>query len=401
MQATDFPSASEPAADDLAAWLRLAYTPGMSRIAAARLLQAYGTPQAVLAASAAPQAASCSVSCSDNDTPRLNASQAAALRAPLPAGMRRLVDTTLAWRAQPDHHVITFNDDVYPPLLRHIADPPLLLHACGNAALLARPGIGIVGSRNATMQGRGNAERFARSLADAGFTVVSGLALGIDAAAHAGALGGAASTVAVVGTGIDLLYPTANAALAQRIAREGCIVSEFALGTPARPAHFPIRNRTISGMVRGVLVVEAAERSGSLITARCANEQGRDVFAIPGSIHATLSKGCHRLIREGALLVETVDDILQALGADMSAASITQEGRSSLSDGACEDAMHTALLQAAQPLLAALGHDPVGADVLASRLQCNAADTQASLLALELAGVVERLPGGVFQRLKR
>ncbi len=397
MQVTDSSSASGPAADGLAAWLRLAYTPGVSRLAAARLLQAYGTPQAVLAASLAPQGASYS----DDDAPRLTASQAAALRAPLSAGMRRLVETTLAWLAQPDHHVITFNDEAYPPLLRHIADPPLLLHACGNAALLARPGIGIVGSRNATMQGRGNAERFARSLADAGLTVVSGLALGIDAAAHAGALAGAASTVAVVGTGIDLLYPAANAALAQRIAREGCIVSEFALDTPARAAHFPIRNRTISGMVRGVLVVEAAEKSGSLITARCANEQGRDVFAIPGSIHATLSKGCHRLIREGALLVETADDILQALGADISAASISQAGHSALSNGACEDAMHTALMQAATPLLAALGHDPVGADALAARLQCNAADTQASLLALELAGVVERLPGGVFQRLKR
>jgi len=397
VQATDSLSASGPDADSLAAWLRLAYTPGVSRLAAARLLQAYGTPQAVLAACHAshPTAAV------DDGAPRLTASQAAALRAPPSAAMRCLVEATLAWLAQPGHHLITFNDDVYPPLLRHIADPPLLLHARGNAALLSRAAIGIVGSRNATMQGRGNAERFARSLADAGLTVVSGLALGIDAAAHAGALAGAASTVAVVGTGIDLLYPTANAALAQRIAQEGCIVSEFALGTPARSAHFPIRNRTISGMVRGVLVVEAAEKSGSLITARCANEQGRDVFAIPGSIHATLSKGCHRLIREGALLVETAADILQAFRMDVSSASSSHGSNSSLSNGACEDAMHTALMQAATPLLAALGHDPVRADELATRLQCNAADTQASLLALELAGVVERLPGGAFQRLKR
>ncbi|AVR95396.1 DNA-processing protein DprA [Pseudoduganella armeniaca] len=386
MQATDSLPSSSHDGDSIAAWLRLVYAAGLSRLAAARLLRQHGTPQAILAASHA----------SDNAA-GLTRSQAAALRAPPSAALRALVDATLEWSARPDHALLTFHDAAYPPLLREIADPPLLLHACGNRALLTRSALGIVGSRNATTQGRLNAERFARSLADAGLTVVSGLALGIDAAAHTGALQGAGSTIAVIGTGIDLVYPSANAALAQRIAQGGCIVSEFALGTPARAPHFPIRNRTISGMTRGVLVVEAAERSGSLITARCAGEQGREVFAIPGSIHATLSKGCHRLIREGALLVETADDILAALQVgDAARARPFDDGNVS-----CESTMLTSLERAARPLLEALTYDPVSADELASRLQLDAADTQASLLALELAGVVERLPGGAFQRLKR
>lgn len=381
MQATDsLPSSHD--GDSIAAWLRLVYTPGLSRLAAARLLRQHGTPQAVMLASHASD--------------RLAPGHAAALRASPSAALRALVDATLEWLARPGHTLLTYNDAGYPPLLREIADPPLLLHACGNASLLTRSAVGIVGSRNATTQGRLNAERFARSLADAGLTIVSGLALGIDAAAHAGALQGTASTIAVIGTGIDVIYPSANAALARRIAQGGCIVSEFALGTPARAPHFPIRNRMISGMTRGVLVVEAAERSGSLITARCAGEQGRDVFAIPGSIHATLSKGCHRLIREGALLVETADDILAALRiGDAARAQAFDDGNAS-----CEDTM-TTLERAARPLLEALTYDPVSADELASRLQLDAADTQASLLALELAGVVERLPGGAFQRLKR
>nr|WP_229466134.1 DNA-processing protein DprA [Pseudoduganella plicata] len=341
----------------------------------------------------------------DDETPSLTAAQAGALRAPLSARARALIDATLCWTNQPGHHLLTYNDDGYPPLLRHIPDPPLLLHARGNAALLTRTAIGVVGSRNATTQGRLNAERFARSLAEAGVTIVSGLALGIDAAAHAGALSGAGSTIAVIGTGIDIVYPAANAVLAARIAEGGCVVSEFTLGTPARAAHFPIRNRTISGMARGVLVVEAAERSGSLITARCANEQGRDVYAIPGSIHATLSKGCHRLIREGAQLVETADHILAALDVreSMMHATMDRAGTHDVNTGnaSCEDAMLTSLQQAARPLLEALSFDPVSADDLATRLQLDAADTQASLLALELAGVVERLPGGAFQRLKR
>ncbi|AXA92461.1 DNA-processing protein DprA [Massilia sp. YMA4] len=385
MQATDSLPSSSHDGDSIAAWLRLVYTPGLSRLAAARLLRQHGTAQAVIAASHASDRAS-----------GLAPGHAAALRAPPSAALRALVDATLEWSARPGHTLLTYHDAGYPPLLREIADPPLLLHACGNATLLTRSALGIVGSRNATTQGRLNAERFARSLADAGLTIVSGLALGIDAAAHAGALQGAGSTVAVIGTGIDVVYPGANAALARRVAQGGCIVSEFALGTPARAPHFPIRNRTISGMTRGVLVVEAAERSGSLITARCAGEQGRDVFAIPGSIHATLSKGCHRLIREGALLVETADDILAALRiGDTARARGFGDGNAS-----CEDAM-TSLERAARPLLEALTYDPVSADELASRLQLDAADTQASLLALELAGVVERLPGGAFQRLKR
>jgi len=401
VQATEPSSSPGHDFDSVAAWLRLAFTPGIGRLAAARLLQYHGTPQAVLAAALDTQPSQSE----DSDTPRLTPAQAGALRAPLSARARALIEATLCWANQPGHHLLTYNDGGYPALLRHIPDPPLLLHARGNAALLTRTAIGIVGSRNATAQGRLNAERFARSLADAGVTIVSGLALGIDAAAHAGALAGAASTVAIIGTGIDIVYPAANAALAARIAEGGCVVSEFALGTPARAPHFPIRNRTISGMARGVLVVEAAERSGSLITARCANEQGRDVFAIPGSIHATLAKGCHRLIREGAQLVETAEHILDALGMQESLMHATMDHATrhdvNIGNASCEDAMLASLRQAATPLLEALAFDPVSADDLATRLQLNAADTQASLLALELAGVVERLPGGAFQRLKR
>lgn len=360
--------------DTLLPWLRLATLRGWPRHVIAQLVRDHGTPHAVIEAARQGQLAP------NGDLP------IAAIAAPFSPRLHALAEATLHWATQPGNHLLTLNDAAYPAQLKEIADPPVLLHAQGDLALLHGDAIGVVGSRNATMQGKANAGRFARALSEAGFTIVSGLALGIDTAAHQGGLVGDGSTVAVVGTGIDVIYPASNAVLAARIRECGCLLSEFVLGAPARPYHFPIRNRTISGLSRGVLVVEAAEKSGSLITARLANEQGRDVFAIPGSIHSALSKGCHKLIRDGAKLVETAQDILEAFGRKPPPG---------------ETAMLEELTAAADVLLSALTYDPVPFDELAQRLKLDPADTQASLLALELAGVVERLPGGAFQRLKR
>jgi DNA processing protein len=262
-----------------------------------------------------------------------------------------------------------------------------VLFAIGRVELLHRPALAIVGSRNATQQGVGNAEAFAGALACAGVTIVSGLALGIDTAAHRGALDADsdASTIAVVGTGVDVIYPAGNRALTQRIRTDGLVISEFPLRTPAIAHNFPRRNRIIAGLAKGVLVVEAALRSGSLITARLAAEVGREVFAVPGSIHSPLAKGCHRLIREGAKLVESAHDIAEDLGLERVAAPAA--------GAATEPGPHT-------ELLALLGHDPVDLDTLAQRTGRDAADLAAALLELELAQDVERLPGNRYQRLR-
>jgi DNA processing protein len=225
------------------------------------------------------------------------------------------LEPALAWLAEPGHHLVTFTDPDYPPLLRQIPDPPLALYVLGDRACLSTPQLAVVGSRNPTPGGRENARAFARALAEAGLTITSGLALGIDGEAHRGALEADGRTIAVTGTGLDRVYPATHRALAHEIAARGALVSEFAIGSPPRAEHFPVRNRIISGLSLGTLVVEAAERSGSLISARLAGEQGREVFAIPGSIQSPLSRGCHRLIRQGAKLVETAQDILEELSA--------------------------------------------------------------------------------------
>jgi DNA processing protein len=316
------------------------------------------------------------------------AATAAALCAPISPELAQLLDLTHQWLAQPQHHILTLHDPGYPALLRHIPDPPLLLYIKGRRELLDAPMVAVVGSRNASTQGRANAEGFARALSEAGLCVVSGLALGIDTAAHEGALHGArhgaGSTIAVIGTGIDRVYPARNRALAHRIAEEGCILSEYALGTPPVAGNFPRRNRIISGMTAGVLVIEAAAQSGSLITAQLAAEQGREVFALPGSIHSALAKGCHQLIRDGARLVETVDEVLEAMRLSPLARR-----------PACAAPAGTAAL------LAALGHDPVEPDALLACVDGDAAVLAGELLALELAGLVERLPGGRVQRVVR
>lgn len=372
MQDTDpQPQAST---DHIASWLRLEQASGVGCLTANRLLDAFGSPQAVFAASPAALAQ------------YLAPDKARALLAPPPPQWRELLAATLAWLGDPAHHVITRDDPRYPALLAQIPDPPLLLYAEGDPALLARPAVAMVGSRNASVQGKANAEAFGQALSQAGLTVVSGLALGIDAAAHEGALRGPGGTVAVVGTGLDRIYPTRNRALAQRIAAHGCIVSEYALGTPPVAANFPRRNRIISGLCAGVLVVEAAAGSGSLITAHTALDQNRDVFAIPGSIHSALAKGCHKLIREGALLVETVDDVLGAMQLSPLAAPPRAQA------GPAQE--HAAMLDA-------IGLDPVGFDTLACRLKVGAGYLNSQLLLLEMAGLVERLPGGAVQRVVR
>lgn len=292
-----------------------------------------------------------------------------------------LLEATQAWLDQPGNSLMTLADADYPRSLLEIADPPAILYCKGARALLNQPGLGIVGSRNATAQGVRDAEAFAHALSDAGLTIVSGLALGIDAAAHRGGLAGAGSSVAVVGTGLDRIYPARNKALAHQLAERGLIVSEFALGTPPLPGHFPRRNRLISGLARGVLVVEAAPDSGSLITARVATEQGREVFAIPGSIHSPLARGCHALIKQGAKLVESAADILDELAWPQRLAPPgSPEARP-------------------DPVLDALEGAPTTLDSLAQRTGLTLDALSAKLLALELEGQIASLPGGRYQRI--
>lgn len=356
------------ARDEFATWFRLLETPGLGRDAARRLVAAFGSPAAVLAA--------------DADALRTCVGPAlvAALREPAPTFEDRLA-AAIAWLdGAADRHWLTLGDPDYPPLLLQTADPPLLLYAQGRIALLKAPAVAIVGSRGATPQGLDNARDFARRLGDAGLVVVSGLAAGIDGAAHDGALASASATVAVVGTGLDRVYPARHLALARRIAEAGLLVSEYAPGTPPLPEHFPQRNRIIAGLSLGTLVVEATLRSGSLITARLAAEAGRDVFALPGSIHAAQARGCHALIKQGALLVEEPQEIVDAL-----------QGQRSLP-------LDDLPPPAADPLLDALGQDPVTLDSLLARTGWPVADLSARLLELELEGQVSRLPGGLYQR---
>jgi DNA processing protein len=359
-----------PLDDGLSAWLRLTLTAGLHHGHVRRLLSAFGGPEAVLSASA---------SALSQHVPKVFA---AALKRGVP-------DESLAavgeWLKEPANHIITLADPEYPPQLLQTPDPPPLLYVKGRPALLRRSALAIVGSRNATAQGQANAEAFARTLSEAGLTVVSGLAVGIDAAAHRGALAGPSSTVAVLGTGADIVYPARNRPLAHEIAERGALMSEFALGTRPLSANFPRRNRLISGLALGCLVVEAAGESGSLITARLANEQGREVFAIPGSIHSPLAKGCHALIKQGAKLVESAQDILEELHwpERARAARAPQE--------APRDPR-------ARHLLDALGEDPCDHDTLSARSGISAAELSVLLTQLELDGEVALLPGGVIQR---
>ena len=384
------------APEELHSWLRLLATPGVGRGTARRLLTRFGLPAAVFSQSAASL------------EQRVSPSLAKALSQE-PEGLTSLVETTRRWLAEAAvpgtcRHIVTLGDPDYPSSLLETADPPVLLYLlgaerwfCGEGAgrrLRAWPAqaLAMVGSRNPTPQGRQNAQAFARELAGRGFCVISGLALGIDAAAHEGALaqGGqpdAPCTIAVIGTGLDRVYPRGNHALAQQIAQCGLIVSEYPLGTPPLGPNFPRRNRIISGLAQGTLVVEAAMQSGSLVTARMASEQGREVFAIPGSIHSPQSRGCHALIRQGAKLVECVNDILEELAAPVIAPQSSASASAPASPPPGDD------------VLAQMGHEAVDLDELSARTGLDTARLQARLLELELQGVVARMPGGLFQRL--
>ena len=396
MQGAGSPKA-QPDANDLAAWLRLSLTPGIGNQRARQLLRAFGLPQQIFEST---QSALGAV---------VGAAQAQAL-SQIPSAHDDLLRSTLDWLAADpqQRRVLTLGDRAYPRCLLELEDPPLILYGMGLASswdVLAdgstgldraqAAGIAIVGSRNPTPQGATNAHDFARALAQAGLVVVSGMALGVDAAAHAGALqatradAGAIATIAVVGTGLDRVYPKQHLALAHQITQGGVILSEYHLGTPPLASNFPQRNRLIAGLSRGTLVVEGALQSGSLITARLALEQGRDVFAIPGSIHSTQSKGCHALIKQGAKLVESAQDILEELQFAVSTPHATVRTE--------QDSVNPALAG----LLQALGFDPIGLDGLQARSGLPTPQLQAQLMELELGGLVARLPGGKFQRIAR
>ena len=384
--------------DELGAWLRLTLTPGIGNGAARRLLARFGLPQAIF-----QQTEAALQLC-------VPAAQAKALRE-IPQGWEALWQTTAQWLANaapqgPARAIVTLGDLRYPQALLDTEDPPLLLYLMGPASLLQHQPfptdrcLAVVGSRNPTAQGAENARLFARALCGAGLTIVSGLALGVDAAAHEGALeaaisaGTMAATIAVVGTGLDRVYPRKNLDLAHRIAAHGLIVSEYPLGTPPLPGNFPKRNRIISGLSQGTLVVEAALASGSLITARMAAEQGREVFAIPGSIHAPQSRGCHALIRQGAKLVESAQDVLEELKIPATTVpGLSHEGVNAPGADVSDETE--------DPVLAALGYDPMGLDALIARTGMDASTLQVALLELELDGRVARLPGGLFQRVGR
>ena len=363
--------------EEAAAWLRLVETPGLGRESARKLLAAFGSPQAAIAASTAARK-------------EVVGPAVAALLDTEPPELTLLIADTLAWLrvAEPGQprQLITLGDVLYPPMLLEMADPPVLLHAQGRIELLSTASIAIVGSRNATPQGLDNARAFARGLSEGGLSIVSGLAQGIDGAAHEGALEVRGNTIAVVGTGLDQVYPRRHAALARRLYAEGLVISEYSLGTPPLAPNFPRRNRIIAGLARGTLVVEAALQSGSLITARLASEAGRDVFAIPGSIHSPQSKGCHWLIKQGAKLVESAEDVLE-------------DSRLTASPSMLDVSIDCADESGGDPILQALGFEPTNLDALVARTGWSAQQLNIRLLELELDGRVARLPGQLFRRM--
>lgn len=380
--------------DELRAWLRLTLTPRLGPASARTLLAALGSPQGVFEAGQAAWAE------------LLPARETKGLLTE-PEDLAEHTERAWTWlhgsdqagAADAGRAVLSLADPRYPQALLQATDPPLLLFAQGRLELLQAPAIAIVGSRHPTEQGRDNARAFAQAFSEAGLTVVSGLADGVDGAAHEGALQalsaageGAGSTIAVVGTGLDRVYPRKHHDLAHRIATHGVVVGECLLGTPPLAQNFPRRNRIVAGLTRGTLVVEAAVQSGSLITARLAAEMGREVFAIPGSIHAPQARGCHALIKQGAKLVETAQDVMDELQWGLHGArSIGVSGPEGLPHGGDDNAEEDAVLTA-------MAYDPVGLDALCARTGLSPADLGVRLLELELDGRVARLPGQLFQR---
>lgn len=358
-----------PIGSELSSWLRLTLIPGIGGITQRQLLKAFGLPEAIFSASRSALRELI------NDK---------TIRLLLDTDNSQKIEEACAWANGSDQHILTLADPEYPQALLEIPDPPALIYVRGRLDTLNMPTVAIVGSRTPTPQGQHNAELFAAALAEAGLAISSGLALGIDAAAHRGALAANGSTIALIGTGIDRVYPARNRELALKIGTCGTIVTEFPIGTPVCAANFPRRNRLISGIARGVLVVEAASESGSLITARLAAEQGREVFAIPGSIHSPVSRGCHKLIKQGAKLVETAQDILEELSWHHSTLGEISP------DSKCANE--------ADSLLSLIGFDPCSLDALVSRSGMSAPLLSARLLSLELDGQVACLPGGLYQR---
>lgn len=365
-------------AGERSAWLRLALTPGIGPVTARALLREFGLPGVLFDGSVS---AARLAKVAGDETAR-------ALRAAPSAQIPGAIERAERWLAgSAARFLLTLADADYPAGLLQLADPPILLYAQGRRELLAMPAIAIVGSRSATRQGAENAASFARHLGAAGLCVVSGMASGIDTAAHRGALDAGCATIAVLGTGCDGVYPAANRALAAELAERGLLISEYEIGAPPEAHHFPRRNRIIAALARGVLVVEAALHSGSLITARIGAELGREVFAIPGSIHSPQARGCHRLIREGAKLVESAQDVLEELGRD---APVGAPPAGTAPPPAPEHAR----------LLEALGHDPADIDTLCRRTTMDPGSVAAMLLELELAGEVERTGASRYQRLQ-
>ena len=379
---------------ELTAWLRLTLAPGVGNDTARKLLAAFGSAEAVFAQTEAAL----------RDLGGDKLVRAITLE---PPKLAELLQATVGWLAGGDDRVVApIGSAHYPAALLNIEDPPLVLYMMGAQINRAQTPINsvalnlaIVGSRNPTPQGEANARQFAKAFASQGLCIVSGLALGVDGAAHDGALLGGAglggcATIAVVGTGLDRVYPRKHLALAHRIAANGLIISEFPIGTPPMNANFPKRNRIISGLSVGTLVVEAALKSGSLITARLASEQGKEVFAIPGSIHSPQSRGCHYLIKQGAKLVETAQDVMEELRIPLASITPTTGDEDDQTSGG----FSSSLAEGDSSFLSALGFDIVSLDALQARTGLPTPELQARLLELELDGFVKRLPGGFFQR---
>ena len=356
-------------AEDAKRWLALSLIPGLGSQGLCKLLQAFGGPAAIFATPI-------------HRLKEITSPEIARLIGHGPDTER--LQPAVDWLSQPHNHLITLSDREYPQTLLEIPDPPPVLYAKGDLTLLNRPGLAMVGSRNATPQGEKNAEDFAAALCDAGLCIVSGLALGIDGAAHRGALRTNGATIAVVGTGLDIVYPARHRDLAHQIVERGLIISEFPIGTPSRAQNFPRRNRIISGLSLGTLVVEANVQSGSLITAKLAAEQGREVFAIPGSIHSPVSKGCHQLIKQGAKLVDNIQDIVDELAIFTTSSSPADSTRTT---------------PEAHPVLDSMGFDPISMDVLIDRSGLTSENLSAILLVLELENKIASLPGGRYQRI--
>jgi len=374
---------------ELKAWLRLTLSPGVGNNTARKLLAAFGSAEAVFEQSEAALR-------------QLGSGRLVEAITTEPPKLAELLQATTDWLAGGDDRAVApIGSALYPEALLNIEDPPLVLYMMGSQLNKAQTAINsiatnlaIVGSRNPTPQGEQNARQFAKAFAEQGLCIVSGLALGVDGAAHDGALLGGGSTIAVVGTGLDRVYPKKHLALAHRIASNGLIISEFPIGTPPLNANFPKRNRIISGLSSGTLVVEAALKSGSLITARLASEQGKDVFAIPGSIHSPQSRGCHYLIKQGAKLVETAQDVMEELRIPLSLIAQLAEDDDEAPEGFTSSSPEGDSL-----FLSALGFDIVSLDALQARCGLPTPELQAKLLELELDGFVMRLPGGLFQRM--